>query len=161
MNGTRRGTRRTDHARRTRVVECGARALRVEIDAAHVANGVLLLLAGLVSPEERIAADQVDQRPTLRRPVAEHEKMTGVRQPLELGVGGRAADEIDHRDLTLGERLFLAVADAEIQVAVDEVSPRLGVKDDVAALALAVGEDERRALDRPDGQRRQYDERCC
>src|SRR5258708_39205226 len=57
VNAARLGTGRTDHAGRTRVIECRAGARRVEIDAAHVTNGVLLLLSRLVAPDDSIAAE--------------------------------------------------------------------------------------------------------
>src|SRR5258706_1345 len=58
------------HCRRRGVVERDARALRVEINAADVANGELLPLTCQVFPEERIAAGHVDEATLLGPAVA-------------------------------------------------------------------------------------------
>ena len=45
------------------VAESGARALWIQVNTADVADGELLALLGKILPEQRVAADQVDEPP--------------------------------------------------------------------------------------------------
>src|SRR5205823_7540588 len=63
----------------------------------------------------------------------------------ELGRRRRAADDVDHRNLTNVDRLLASVV-AEIEVAVDEVGGIAAMADELTAFALPVGQNERRAF---------------
>ena len=100
------------------------RALRVQIDAADVADGILLLFARLVLPTDRVAANHVDEPAQLLRAAASQQQHVGPRvgwQGVELGALRTPADKIDDRDLIDPKCLLFAVAAAQVELAVDQV----------------------------------------
>jgi hypothetical protein len=127
--------------RRRGVVERDTRALRVQVDAADVANRMLLPLSGFVIPQQRIAARHVDETARLRRGITQNQHMACA-ELRQFGGGRRHTHEINHGHLVNGEGHVFPAVNAEVEVAIDQVFVLIAVEDDGSALALTVGEDE-------------------
>ena len=105
------------------VVEDRARTVRIQVDAAHVAQRKLRLRPVAVIPQQRVVSDDVHE-PAARGVAGAHDGGLALalgRDTAHLEVSGGPAGEVDHRDLIERDRLI-----AHSQLAICETDQLTG-----------------------------------